>query len=175
MVGEPRGSRTVAYGPGGSRIGGQLALEVAGLGGTWPCRLQDWVAHCTGGCRTDRHGVPMARGYLAPKPRGTVQLGSRAVGGDGYGSKCLQDRRVTWGSQAVREGTWGILLVGRYEMEGIRLSGYRSPVARGEEVADGEEVALLCRWRPLYVVSSPLACRGYDTPLSWHNAACAVT
>ena len=59
-------------------------------------------------------------------------------------------------------------------MEDIRLSGYRSPLTSGVEVADGGEVALLCRWRPIYVVSSPLACRGYDIPLPWFNATCGL-
>ena len=55
-------------------------------------------------------------------------------------------------------------------------SGY-GLVANREEVAGDEEVVGVsgAAWpvAPV-VVSSPLACRGYDTPLPWHKAAYRV-
>ena len=59
---------------------------------------------------------------------------------------------------------------------GMGWEGY-TPFRTPKPVAGGEEVAgvrvLYCQWYP-YVVSSPLACRGYETPLPWHYAACGV-
>ena len=55
-------------------------------------------------------------------------------------------------------------------------------MANGEEVAGNEEVAgvrvfgsgAALPMAPI-VVSSPLACRVYNTPMPWHKAACRVT
>ena len=54
-------------------------------------------------------------------------------------------------------------------------------MANAEEVAGDEEVAGVRVFEsgaavPVapVVVSSPLACWGYDTPLPWHKAACEV-
>ena len=55
-----------------------------------------------------------------------------------------------------------------WDGEDIRCSGYRSPIADGEVVAGGVRRWLVigcCIAGGTYVVSSPLACRGYDNPL----------
>ena len=118
------------------------------MGGIRPRSLQEMWAW---GPLHDRHRVPTVLGYLAPSPRGKGQLGSRAVGGEGVRSPRI-----------VNTG---------WDREDIRCSGYRSPVAGGEEVAGGVRRWLVigcCIAGGTYVVSSPLACRGYDTHLPWH-------
>ena len=68
--------------------------------------------------------------------------------------------------QTGREGTWGILPVGRYG----RIYAVQDSPMTDEEVAGGEEVAgvrvLHCRWH-LYIVSFPLACR--DMTALWNG------
>ena len=165
--------------PVGSRTGGHTAPGIVGMGAYGP-----------GDCRTDRHRVPDGKrlsgtespGYV----RGAGQRGSRQRGAkpqnEEYGT-WLQDRRVTWGSQAARVPEEYC----RWVWEDIRCSGYRSPVAGGEEMAGGEEVAAggeevadvrvlhyrrhLCSSFPSGVSGFwhlPSGVSGYDTPLPWH-------
>ena len=65
-------------------VGGGRAPRIAVTGGIRPRRLQDWGANGPGDCRTDRHRVTTAGGYVAPSPRGTYgALGSAVVSGGG--------------------------------------------------------------------------------------------
>ena len=147
------------------RVGGGRAMGIADTRGIWPRRLQDWGAHGPGDCRTRGHTAPEIAGLGGTRPRR------------------LQDRPTL--------SPHGRRLSGTQSPRYVRGAGQRGSRQRGRIVDTASRRGWLmgrrwlvcgcsgrvlhCRWRPLYIVSSPLACRGYVTPLPWHKAACGVT
>ena len=119
-------------------------------------------AHGPGDCRTDRHRVPTDGKRLSvtksTRNWAAGQLGSRRRSAKPQDDNIRWDKRVTCGSQAAR-------VPGEQVCENIRRSGYRSPVAGGEEVAG----VLRCQWYPFVVSKFPSGVSGL-----WHPPAMAL-